>query len=1438
MKHPYQIIIYDKALAEQTKNCVKIGHYFVFAEDPSLSRHKQGVVARLGRLLVKTSNKVFPLTDKPVTFEGITIKPEPRAIHPLGCLVADRDLYRAGEDNVNLFIAFPCPPETLHLIIECNGECLTKRKVALTKGVGTESFATLLPGDYSAHLETEKDPIGIAARFTVAEYRLAPLSARLITHNLSRETDDLFFTLNVESYQMPFRKELIVELIEKNSEISRTRIRPVYPGRYDGNFPISGEGPFRLRLIAAEDHERVAEVVIPGSRKTEREITVINELGTEMQFSMMPEAGALPIRGGYLTEGDILPTPLTVAETVTDTRVIQVNENIESLVLVCLDLMTGDYSIQKAGHLEAGSEITAESRGSVSMVFAGCFVNGHPFEGYTTFIEPSRLCLSMETPDTVRPKEKMTVRLKCEGTDRPVPVLLCVRDERLTATDTPNVALGASAKKGIDAAVAGMDEAGIAPLTLLPKDIFVHHHLTPENTEEHQADDETDDLELEFALDLEPDFEKDGVESVEEDFILNMELDLDLELEPESEPDQDLSVSDMLSSGFDTIEFDANKMYSELDELSEESDEQRPLINLEGASGILDMSNPEQGDESPLKKGQAPGTIRSEFPEMLFYGIVSVSGADDISIPMGDAPGTFSVEAFAMDHGDWTQRSTSVIVDQPVRIDLELPPAVHPRDQVTGRLRGVSASGQARISLMCNGKPVLFANAGKSSDVCADAVNTPTELTFSVRPGTYTATIEDLTSGETDAVEAQVGEPGRFRFYTKKLALLKKGESASPDMDEVIGLRVLPGLNEPFDMLVKATADYAHLCCEQTAAKILAAVFMYLSSKSVGERIRGEQMILNGIERQQKMLRPGWGFTMYAEESHVDEYYSKLAVRYLWKLNLLSDIPDLSENLQNAVREGISLADRAAKVHGIKQTPDRICSAEDAYTLAASGKDVPGVRKFVEKLIDFSGMKPCLKKTEHAVSDRADMAYAAAALVATGDLEQGVMLANQVTRQFNARGALYSTVDSAAAMTLLAQLIRSGVASDSGRVRVNTREMTTQEASRWDTPVQSVEVREGIAVVEMTKTGEEDWGARTHAFPVSVGFRNSKGRKVRFFRPGDRAELICSLPDGYQTGDIVHVALPACMSWIHGGGKVRRFSADFEGKNELRIPVVVSSEIRGKQRFAVCVRNMFREERAASPGILTIEEKFPADKYFGTWRIIETESEDPEGREGDGRLCSSDTDEFVRELKSAVLSLEWEISDQVMQTFEKEVSRLRRAFSDDKIVLGFLKLFDSLSRYISEKKSDSHPDAVSLLGSVYEGLESVITSPKLSDAERKKTLLLRVASYRKLKAHISMAETPESFMECCPESGDQDYLTFDPDDVSKFRIGDIQGTMDCRIVRYEEFEKIEFSWKGKSGNLLASGRGWTYMRSDRLKGRLFIHDGEDFGFIAVRMPKS
>jgi hypothetical protein len=84
------------------------------------------------------------------------------------------------------------------------------------------------------------------------------------------------------------------------------------------------------------------------------------------------------------------------------------------------------------------------------------------------------------------------------------------------------------------------------------------------------------------------------------------------------------------------------------------------------------------------------------------------------------------------------------------------------------------------------------------------------------------------------------------------------------------------------------------------------------------------------------------------------------------------------------------------------------------------------------------------------------------------------------------------------------------------------------------------------------------------------------------------------LESGYKDGDLVWVCLPDALSRILGGGQVKRFSVDFEGRDEVVISLAATSVTVdrqggiGPQRFAVCVRNMFEEERTGNPGLLDV----------------------------------------------------------------------------------------------------------------------------------------------------------------------------------------------------------------------------------------------------------
>jgi hypothetical protein len=291
-------------------------------------------------------------------------------------------------------------------------------------------------------------------------------------------------------------------------------------------------------------------------------------------------------------------------------------------------------------------------------------------------------------------------------------------------------------------------------------------------------------------------------------------------------------------------------------------------------------------------------------------------------------------------------------------------------------------------------------------------VSTPAELELDVTPGTYVATVEDPDSGETDRVELTVGEPGRFRSYAKELGLLLAGDHVTLDSANALTLRVLPSIQESFDCLTKATAGYGHLCCEQTAAKLLAATFIYLTTKSDGDRRLAEEIIRAGIEREATMIRKGRGFAMYPDYDEIFEHYSRLTVRYLWNLQRLHESSDVPESVRPLAWSGVQLANTAGEAHGMDRKPLEARSLEDAYAMASDagkGCDKAAVETFVASALDFTGDTVRLAGDHHRVAQRAGLAYAAATLVALGRFEQGVRIANQVTRQFNENGRLYST---------------------------------------------------------------------------------------------------------------------------------------------------------------------------------------------------------------------------------------------------------------------------------------------------------------------------------------------------------------------------------------------------------------------------------------------
>lgn len=579
---------------------------------------------------------------------------------------------------------------------------------------------------------------------------------------------------------------------------------------------------------------------------------------------------------------------------------------------------------------------------------------------------------------------------------------------------------------------------------------------------------------------------------------------------------------------------------------------------------------------------------------MLFAGLLEArDGRASVTVRLGPDFADYLVEAFVTTGLDWAPVEARFRAGKETFVSLDVPAFVHPQDAAIGRVH-VGSRGPGRVTVTCDGAEVPLLVNGKPLSPGEALPPGRSEASFVAGPGLYEAAIED--GGARDRIAKRVDVPGKIRRLARGVVLLEPGHRLDRSSDPaIVGLRVLPGLDRPFRALVDATADYGHACCEQTAAKLLAACAMYALSDGAARRERAEAIILAGVQREARMWLRGRGFKMYPESSPVpDTYWGPKAARYLYNLGLLSELSP-SRSLSGAIEEGLAMARDTAAAYQIDWPPRRPSTCEDAYAaLRFGGAAREGLAVVRRKAAP--GTSSLLAAGGGAVGMRAETAYAAASLLGGGtaaELSLALSLTNLVVSQLGENGRLYSTVDSVAAVALMSELTRAGIVGGAGTVEIDGRSMPTAEAVRGDAEIRSVRAVQGITAVEVTRLVEEDWSRFDAALPVRVALEKD-GRPTRRLETLDAVDLVVTLESGYKPGDLCWVCLPDALSRVAGGGQVKRFSVDFEGKNEVRIPLAATGATvnrRGEPApsfYAVCVRNMFEEERGGNPGLLDV----------------------------------------------------------------------------------------------------------------------------------------------------------------------------------------------------------------------------------------------------------
>lgn len=1149
----------------------RLGSFFVFASADAFQAGHYAWLRHIPGLKLPRTGSVLPLFgDTPLQLPGGRLDAQLARLE-LGSVTPDRDLYRQGKDAIRLLVVDPLKPHArveVELLLH-GSVCQTLALGLDANGAGLLELSDLTAGDYGARLKGNEQ----ACSFAVAEYRLAPLVALLVEHR--RQGAELAVTLRVETFGQPVDGEVRLDLMEGARRLESQPLTCA-EGRLQALFTLQGEGPHSLNVQRAE---RTATVTLPGTRRAEREQTLFSTLSNETLGSLLPEDGTSEVRGVHLSQGAARNAPLK----------LEGSRLVATAPCECVRVLVLDPS--RSG---PGARPTPPSPDAAPGYWLGLrhFQEGE-FELAAALFERAL----RESPDAWVAHYLSRALAGAGEVERAAENLELARNlgwwneaeapgrdlhrESMLPGDVLELALPAPlAVVAVGCYVAGRPWEGWAAV------------VAP--------------VELECALE---------VASVSEPG-----AEVELKLDAPEGASVFMLVRDTRLSRADHPELAlAGRIKSFVAGLPPQPVQARPEKPLVGARrGLVPRS------EAPLLRsgGGHPaaraGMLRPALAARAFEpdGNASIFGFPSFGV---EPPSDFEVPSFgaapASDFGspsfgvtppaDWEASSFGVapasdfgaasfappceaplwdaapaapsfeslfpsrpparattieaevllaeLAHGPQRRSLRLPEAMgdfqvelfvlHGRHWRTlrQRLRVVTDLHVELDVPPCvfpgdrvTGRVLLVGEAAVRLTRDGEPVELGPDLTFAVEPGHYR-----VEAGERVA-EAVVTPPGKLRRRVRTVRLMRAQETLERS-DEVLGWTVLPGCQQPLETLAEATTNYAHSCCEQTSTKLVAAATMLALARSAGRVASAEAALRAGLERLESMWVDGRGFLIYPGQQYICEFWSRQAAVNLRALRALVDDPRAAA-LDDRVRRlypeiaGEGLA-------GLYWSGDQRAEAE--------------ARAFLTR-----------EPSGNRVTWRHQAAFAVAILVQAGDLESALPTANAITADLNEEGRLYSTHDSVAALAMFRELARSGLLNGEARVEADER---------------SLRVLEGLATVQVDRLLEEDWTALDCAVGLRVWW------EPRPVRVGESVDLHVELEDGYQMGDLVYVNLPACLARVAGGGQVRQFAVDFEGRSQVTIPLVALSP--GTQHFTLSVRNMYDEERAGSPGMLCVAVK-------------------------------------------------------------------------------------------------------------------------------------------------------------------------------------------------------------------------------------------------------
>lgn len=130
----------------------------------------------------------------------------------------------------------------------------------------------------------------------------------------------------------------------------------------------------------------------------------------------------------------------------------------------------------------------------------------------------------------------------------------------------------------------------------------------------------------------------------------------------------------------------------------------------------------------------------------------------------------------------------------------------------------------------------------------------------------------------------------------------------------------------------------------------------------------------------------------------------------------------------------------------------------------------------------------------------------------------------------------------------------------------------------------------------------------------------------------------------------------------------------------------------------------------------------------------------------------------IEKLKSVVLSIDWEITEDCLNDLIDETDTLLPNFENDRFSHTLLRMLKAVGAYIQKRKAQSHPDAIKRIMSVFSSIERLTENEEMEETLKKQIVAKEIIEFKKLKEQVESRRSSDPIHPEADATGTQEYI--------------------------------------------------------------------------------